>query len=64
MKYHALIFPKIKKDDTDLSSAAVVIGALRVNTFTASQTVPLEYYLLISSVTKQLLLICMQTDWT
>ena len=30
MKYHILFFSKIKKD-VNLSSAAVVIGALRVN---------------------------------
>ena len=31
MKYHTLFFfPKIKKDVSKLSSAAVVIGALRV----------------------------------
>ena len=29
MKYHTLFFPKIGEDD-NLSSAAVVIGALRV----------------------------------
>ena len=31
MKYHTLFFPKIGKDFPNLSSAAVVIGALRVN---------------------------------
>ena len=31
MKYHALFFSKLRKDVAKLSSAAVVIGALRVN---------------------------------
>ena len=31
MKYHTLFFSKIGKDVANLSSAAVVIGALRVN---------------------------------
>ena len=30
MKYHILFFSKIRKDVANLSSAAVVIGALRV----------------------------------
>ena len=30
MKYHTLFFSKIRKDVQNLSSAAVVIGALRV----------------------------------
>ena len=30
MKYHTLFFSKIEKDVQNLSSAAVVIGALRV----------------------------------
>ena len=30
MEYHTLFFSKIKKDVENLSSAAVVIGALRV----------------------------------
>ena len=30
MKYHTLFFPTIKKDVTKLSSAAVMIDALRV----------------------------------
>ena len=31
VKYHTLFFSKIGKDVANLSSAAVVIGALRVN---------------------------------
>ena len=31
MKYHTLFFLKIRKDISNLSPAAVVIGALRVN---------------------------------
>ena len=31
MKYHTLFFSKIEKDDKNLPSVAVVIGALRVN---------------------------------
>ena len=31
MKYHTLLFSKILKDVENLLSAAVVIGALRVN---------------------------------
>ena len=30
MEYHSLLFSKIRKDVANLSSAAVVIGALRV----------------------------------
>ena len=33
MKYHTLFFSKIRKMSGNLSSAAVVIGTLRVNTF-------------------------------
>ena len=33
MKYHSLFHLKIRKDVTNLSSAAVLLGALRVNNF-------------------------------
>ena len=33
MKYHSLLFSKIKKDVAKFVSAAVVIGSLRVNFF-------------------------------
>ena len=32
LKYHTLFFSKIRKDVAKVSSAAVVIGALRINT--------------------------------
>ena len=33
MKYHSLFLQKLEKMSQNLSSAAVVIGALRVNTY-------------------------------
>ena len=35
MKYHTLFFLKIREDDRNLLSAAVMIGALKVNNFFA-----------------------------
>ena len=38
MKYHTLFLSKIKKDVANLSSAAVLIGALRANGLTDTPT--------------------------
>ena len=39
MKYHSLLFSKIKKDVAKFASAAVVIGSLRVNSFCIMVTI-------------------------
>ena len=47
MKYHTLFFSKIGKDVANLSSAAVVIGTLRVNSLHAGKFFTLFCHLLV-----------------